>query len=413
LTPASAPAPSRDGSFALILAAAFLNTMGMTVVFPVLPFVVQRYTHSGAETALWVGLLASVFAACAFFAAPVLGAVSDRFGRRPVLIVSLAGSALGFLIFGIGGALWVLLAGRIIDGLTGGNISTIFAYVSDVTAPQDRGRRFGLVGGVMGAGFMIGPGIGGLLSRFGLPAPVFFAAALTALTAIAAAFLLPESLNAEHRRAALGIHDIHPFATIAETMRRPQLRILMLFVLGLTIPMAGLQTNLGVFGKDVLQWGPMQAGMLGFGVGVMDILVQGVLVGKLMPRIGERGIVTIGLIGQGVGYVVIALVTRMPSSMAFAFGGLLFAASEGGTGPAMLSLISRSVSHKEQGWVQGGVQSMNSAARAIGPLLWGVIYASVSHAAPYWIGAGVIAIALAFGGTRLRHDEPAEARAAA
>jgi MFS transporter, DHA1 family, tetracycline resistance protein len=381
----------------LIFVITFLNTLGMTIIMPIVPFVVQRYVHTPSAVAIWVGILTSVYALCAFLAAPALGALSDRIGRKPVLIASVLGSAVGFVVFGIGGALWALLLGRIIDGLTGGNISAIFAYLADITPPEDRASRFGLAGAISGIGFMVGPAIGGLLAHFGLSTPVFVAAGIAVVAACLGVFVLPESLDPEHRSAGFSLTDVHPLRKITDALARPDLRPILLIVLAMTIPMAGLQSNLSVFGLDVLKWGPTTIGLFMLGVGVLDIIVQGGLVRFLAPRIGEAKVVLIGMIGQAVGYLLLAIVASHTSIWLFVFGGLLFAASEGGTGPALSGLASRSVSPREQGWLMGGIQSMNSAARVIGPLLAGALYSMVGRSAPYWFGLVVIVLILAFG----------------
>lgn len=387
--PEQHPAASKSSLF-LILAITFLNVMGMTIVMPVLPFITRQYVSSPAAIAIWVGILGSIYAACAFLAAPALGALSDRIGRKPVLVASVLGSAVGFVVFGIGGALWVLLLGRVIDGLTAGNISTIHAYIADITPPEERGSRFGLAGAIGGAGFMLGPALGGLLSRFGLSAPVFVAAAVSLVAALLTLLVLPESLPAESRSKHFSLADVHPVRKVTDALRRDDLRPILLVVLAMTIPMAGLQSNLSVFALDALKWNPTTVGFLLLIVGIQDILVQGLLVRALIPRIGERGVVAIGLVGMGAGYAALAVVAAFTSPWLFVVGALLFSACEGGTGPAIAALGSRSVSHREQGWLMGGIQSMNSAARALGPLIAGVLYGSVGRGAPYVFGLIVI-----------------------
>ena len=395
MTPETPSAPR--SALLLIFVITFLNTLGMTLIMPIVPFITQRYVTSPSAVAVWVGILTSSYALCSFLAAPALGALSDRVGRKPVLVFSVLGSAVGFVVFGIGGALWVLLLGRIIDGLTGGNISAIFAYLADITPPEERASRFGLVGAISGVGFMIGPAIGGLLSTFGLSTPVFVAAGVALAAGLLSIFILPESLDPAHRSASFSLGDVHPLRKITEALGRPDLRPILLVVLVMTIPMAGFQSNMSVFGLDVLHWGPAMIGWFMLGVGVLDILVQGVLVRYLAPRIGERNIVIIGILGQGIGYLLLAIVASFTSVWLFVFGGLLFAASEGGTGPALSGLASRSVSHREQGWLMGGMQSMNSAARVIGPLIAGALYSTVGRGAPYWFGLAVIAGILLLG----------------
>src|ERR1035437_6061429 len=151
-----------------ILFTMFLNFLGFSILFPILPFMVEKYVSNSHQIAFYVGLLLSIYALCQFFAAPGLGALSDRFGRRPILLISLFGSIVGYLILGFAGALWMLFLGRIIDGLTGGNISTIYAYMADITKPQNRGKSFGLLGAAGGVGTIIGPAIGGFVGAFHL-----------------------------------------------------------------------------------------------------------------------------------------------------------------------------------------------------------------------------------------------------
>jgi MFS transporter, DHA1 family, tetracycline resistance protein len=387
----------------LLFVITFLNTLGMTIVMPVMPFITQKYVSSPSAVAVWVGIIVSVYALCSFLAAPALGALSDRVGRRPVLIISVFGSAVGFVVFGIGGALWVLLLGRIIDGLTGGNISTIYAYVADVTKPEDRASTYGLLGAIGGIGFMVGPAVGGLLAQWGLSTPVYVAAGIAALTGLLAIFVLPESLAAENRTSHFSLSDVHPLKSITGAMQRPDLRPILIVVLAMTIPMAGFQSNVSVYALDALHWGPAMLGWFMLGVGVLDIVVQGGLVRFLVPRVGEKNVVYIGLIGQGIGYVILAIVASYTSAWLFILGGLIFAASEGGTGPALHGLASRLVSHREQGWLMGGIQSMNSAARVIGPLLAGALYSTLGRSAPYWFGAIVIVGVLVVGMPAMTH----------
>jgi DHA1 family tetracycline resistance protein-like MFS transporter len=177
------------------LTSVLLYGIGFGLTTPVVPFLVQRYTRTPADQALAVALLTFSYALCVFLAAPGLGALSDRYGRKPVLLVCLLGSALGYLIFGVGGALWVLFAGRILDGLTGGNISTILAFFADITPGQQRAKYFGWAGAAAGAGFIIGPTLGGLLAAWGYSVPMFFGAAITLLNVAYGALFMPESLS--------------------------------------------------------------------------------------------------------------------------------------------------------------------------------------------------------------------------
>jgi multidrug resistance protein len=214
------------GPVGVLAVSMFLDFTGHTIIIPVVPFLVGRYVPA-TSVALMVGLIISAYALCQFAAAPLLGALSDRFGRRPILLVSLLGSIVGYVIFGLGGALWVLFAGRIIDGLTGGNISTLFAYVADVTEPSKRGRTYGLLGAAGGFGFIVGPVLGGLFGHFSLSAPVFIAALLTSANVAWASFALPESLPREKRAAFpfCGLYSVrHFFFTWPERCSRATFR---------------------------------------------------------------------------------------------------------------------------------------------------------------------------------------------
>src|SRR6266568_1289956 len=188
---------NKPGSKAMIflIILAFLNTMGVTIANPVVPFMVQQHLSNPNDLALTVAWMISIYGICQLLASPGLGLLSDRFGRRPVLFVCLAGSALGYLLFGLGGSLWILFLGRVIDGLTGGNFSVLFGYVADITEPEERGKYFGIVGGASGVGFMLGPAIGGLLATVNYSTPFLVAAAVILLNIVWGYFFLPESLS--------------------------------------------------------------------------------------------------------------------------------------------------------------------------------------------------------------------------
>src|SRR5579862_7784680 len=165
---------------AFITVSMFLNFLGFTIILPVIPFLVARYVPAD-QVGLFVGIIIAAYALCQFIAAPALGALSDRYGRRPILLVSLIGTVVGYVVFGIGGALWILFVGRIIDGLTGGNVSTMYAYVADISEPKDRGRLYGRLGAAGGFGFVVGPAVGGLVAQVSLSAPLYLAAGVTLL----------------------------------------------------------------------------------------------------------------------------------------------------------------------------------------------------------------------------------------
>lgn len=376
----------------LIIAISFLATIGMTIVLPVLPFVIRDYVPD-SSLALWVGILASVYALCAFVAAPFLGSFSDRFGRKPILVISVFGSALGFVLFGVGGALWVLLVSRIIDGLTAGDMPVMFAYVADITPPEDRARRYGLLGALSGIGFMIGPALGGLLAHINLAAPVFATAAIAVVIGLLSALALPESLPKQDRKASLDVAQLNPFKVIAGAFARPELRSLLTGLTLVSIPFAFFANNFSVVALDSVGWGPGQVGWVLSAIGVCDILVQGVLLGWALRTFGERGVALAGMLGQLAGCLGLAIVASLLSApWLLVAAGLVLAAGQGGMTAALDGLMSASVAVDEQGWLAGSVTSLGSAVQMSAPLLAGWLY-GISHGAPYWIGLVLIAAA--------------------
>jgi DHA1 family tetracycline resistance protein-like MFS transporter len=253
-------ARASDAGRTIVLAVAvFLNVAGFTIILPVIPFLVARYVQADL-VGLYVGLIVSVYALCSFCAAPVLGLISDVYGRRPVLVFSLLGSAAGYLIFGIGGAIWMLFLGRVIDGFTAGNISTVYAYVADTHAPADRGRIFGMLGAVAGFGFMVGPAAGGALGAFSPTAPLFTAAALTLANTLWVYLALPESVQRGVARPAWNWRQMNPVAQLADVLRRPALRTPFLAAFSFFFAGAMLQSNFAVYLKDVFAFGPVGIG---------------------------------------------------------------------------------------------------------------------------------------------------------
>jgi DHA1 family tetracycline resistance protein-like MFS transporter len=371
-----------------ILITAFLNLTGIGIINPVVPFIASSYVKK-ADGALVVALLFTTFSLCQFIAVPTLGALSDRFGRRPVLLVSLLGSAVGYFLFGIGGALWMLFLGRAIDGITGGNLATIYAYAADITEPEERTKFFGMVGAFAGMGFVVGPALGGLVYSLtgNVVAPLFFSAAVTLANTLWGFFVMPESLAPQERAVEIPLARLNPFTQLFNVFRLTQLRLLLVGTFLWALAFAMLQSNLSFLTQDRLGWTPDGTSTIFFVVGLVGILTQGVLVRRLLPLIGERRMALFGYGSLATGFVLIALVAIT------GFAPLLFVAvtfvalGNGLITTSLTGLTSQAVGVKEQGRVQGGSQSVQALARVLGPLWGGWTYGRIGQGAPYVSGA--------------------------
>lgn len=390
----SAGAGPGKKALTFLIVVLFLNVLGFSIIGPVLPFIVREYIANPADMGAMVGWLTAIYAVCQIIAAPGLGLLSDRYGRRPILLICLLGSAAGYIMFGLGGSLWILFASRIIDGLTGGDFSIAFAYIADTTKPEDRPKVFGQIGAVTGVSFIIGPVIGGLASNISLQTPVYLAAALTLAALIWGWFFLPESLHTTLRREKVKLTELNPFAQLGSVLKIKALRPLLGLGMLYAFPFAVLGTNFSVLIIDSLHWDATSIGLVLLSIGVIDIAVQGWLVGKLLPIFGPKKLIATGLVLQGVAYGLIGLIALVPSLWLVIAGTLVYAFSSGLVEPPLNGLTSQAVGPDMQGLVGGASQSLQSLARIIGPVWVGIIYTNFGHATPYWVN--IIFVGLGF-----------------
>ncbi|SIQ19241.1 MFS transporter, DHA1 family, tetracycline resistance protein [Paenibacillus sp. RU4T] len=376
------------------LISVFLCGLGFSIITPVVPFLVQPYTSSPAEQAVAVTLLTSVYAFCVFFAAPALGALSDRYGRRPLLLACLLGSAIGYFVFGLGGALWILFAGRIIEGVTGGSISTIFAYFADIIPPEQRTKYFGWVSAVVGAGTVIGPTLGGLLAKFGYSVPMYFGALITVLNVGYGFFFMPESLGKKKRLNRIALARLNPFTQLASLLSMKNLNRLLVSAFLLWIPNGSLQAVFSQFTLDAFNWKPVLIGLMFSIMGVQDIVSQGFIMPKLLKKCSDKQIAVLGMVSEIIGYGLIAASALFSFYPLLIAGMFIFGFGDSIFGPSFNGMLSKSVDASEQGRIQGGSQSIQALARMIGPILGGRIYISLGHAAPALMGMILIAAAI-------------------
>ena len=388
---------TKKKALSFILFTTFLAFMGFSIIIPVLPFIVKKYLPSGDinEVAWYVGLLMSIYALCQFISAPGLGALSDRFGRRPILLISLFGSVIGYILFGIGGSLWMLFLGRIIDGLTGGNISTIYSYIADITEPKDRGKYFGMLGAAGGVGFMLGPAIGGFTSLISLSAPLYLAAAVTFINIIWGYLVLPESIHNDHKVKKLNLLHLNPFTQFNHIFSIEALKWLFIISFLFFLGLMAMQGNASVYFHDIFQWNPSQISIVFFLVGLIDIIAQGFLIRKLLPIFGDFKVALIGLSLAFIGFLIYALLSFFHSPVLLFIGVVILITGDGLVEPSLSGLISNAVGPKMQGRVQGANQGMQSIARIIGPLYAAYIYQHWKGL-PYLTGAFLVLIAIIF-----------------
>ena len=370
-----------------VFSVVLLDVMGLGLLLPIQAYIVRQYS----DEALMVAMIPVLYAAAQFFAAPLLGKLSDRFGRRPVILYSITASAFGYFLFGLGGALWVLFLSRLIDGFGAGSASTAGAYVADVTPPQDRAKNFGLLGMAFGLGFILGPTLGGLLSQISLNAPAFAAGILSLLSAVIGFFILPESLPKEKRETKpLQLADLNPFGSIFEMLRRPAVGGLLMAQCLFFFVFNGNNNMLPVFMIEKFTVQPWQVAMLFATGGIVMALMQGALVGPLVKSFSEKPLAVNSLMLQALAAIG---VVSVPALWMLYPVAVLNSIGTGLVWPTLGVLLANSVSSEEQGKVNGVSTALGSLMSIFGPLWAGTAYDRLAPAAPFWIGAIIFVLA--------------------
>ena len=392
----------------VIFTTVFIDLVGFGIVIPVLPFYAEGSRFNA--TPRTVGLLFASYSVMQLIFAPILGRLSDKHGRRPVLLVSIIGTGIGFLMLGFATTLWMLFVGRILDGITGGNISTAQAYIADITTKEDRAKGMGLIGAAFGMGFVFGPAIGGVLSRWGVGVPFLFAAGLCFANAILLYFTLPETVTPDHpaRVSAAGGRGL---SQLFQSLRDPRLGFVLTIYFLFIVAFSIMTTSFSLFTMFRFGYDAQHTGYLFTYVGILAVIVQGGLIGRLVKRFGELPLVIVGaFLFAGSLFAVPFVGPQAGGLLALLAGGGLFSIGNSLSAPSLTSLASKSVGAAEQGSILGVTQSVASLARAIGPALAALLIHSAiayrgadgkSHLmsdhslfVTFWTGSAIMLVAL-------------------
>lgn len=384
---------------------AFVGMMGYGIILPITPFYAQAFGASDFQ----IGLIIASYALMQFIFAPILGSMSDRYGRKLLLIISLIGTVVSLILFGMATSLAWLFIGRMIDGATGGNIAIAQAYVSDITTEENRARGMGMIGAALGLGFIAGPALGAILSSGGnYRLPIFVAAGIAAVSVLMTIFLLPEP--EQHKMTQFRTFNLGRILGALGDQRIGQPLLIALLV---ALAFTAFETTFALFAKNRLSYGSVQTGYALAYIGIVVALIQGGLIRRLAKRYGEVVLIAAGTLLLGGGLLVLGFINNTWQFIAI---GMLIAAGEGIYSPSMSALISRRSPDQQRGEYLGLYQSMGSLARIIAPLTAAWLLDHVSDATPYLIGGGLTLLACLFASRMIRREptnEPVGAKSSA
>ena len=392
----------REPALGFIFVTLFLDIIGIGLIIPVLPKLIESFTGNNIQQASSTyGILGAIYALMQFLFAPVLGSLSDQYGRRPVILLSLLGAGLDYILLAFAPNLAWLFVGRIVAGITAANITSVTAYIADITPPEKRAQNFGLVGMAFGLGFIVGPAIGGLLGNVGLRVPFLVVSGITLLNLLYGFFVLPESLAPEHRRKFEWARA-NPIGSLAALGRYP-------IVLGLaaTLVLTFLAQNIlqsiwVLYTGYRFSWGPGEVGASLAVVGLSAAIVQGGLIRQIVPRLGDRRSVIVGLAVSAVSFLLYGLATQGWMMYAIPFLGAFGAIA----GPSIQGIVSNQIEPNEQGAVQGSLSSLSALTGVVGPLVATNVFSFFIGesapfslpGAPFFLGSAFIAVGLLLAG---------------
>lgn len=359
----------RKAAIAFILVAAALDIVAMGIIIPVLPPLIEQFAGSEAQAGWINGVFVALWAGMQFFFSPVIGSLSDQYGRRPVILISTIGLSIDYTLMAVAPNLWWLALGRIIAGITTSSFTTVFAYMADITPLEGRARAYGLIGAAFSAGFVAGPLIGGVLGEVSPRAPFWFAAGMSLVAFLYGLLVLPESL-AREKRMAFSWRRANPLGALALLRSHAELTGLSIVNFLLFFAHHVFSAVFVLYAGYRYGWSAWQVGTLLAMVGVLDMLTQGVIVGPLVKRFGDRAVMVVGLFGGAVGIAWMGLAT----TGALFVAAMIPNAMAGLAMPTLQSLMTRHVSESEQGQLQGANMSVASIAGIASPLFFGAVY---------------------------------------
>lgn len=382
---------NKQAALGFIFVTLLIDVTGFGIIIPVVPKLVTNLIHGNlSQASEYGGWLMFAFAVMQFLFSPVLGNLSDRYGRRPVLLFSLLGFGIDYVLTAFAPNIYWLFIGRVIAGITGASFTTAMAYIADISTPEKKAQNFGIVGAAFGLGFIIGPVIGGLLGSFGPRVPFLAAAGLTFLNCLYGYFVLPESLDKEHRRK-FEWKRANPVGSLLQIKKYPAIAGLILSFIFIYIAAHAVQSTWSYYSMEKFNWHEKEVGISLGVVGVMIALVQGVLIRKTIPLLGNEKSVYIGLLLYSVGLLLFAMATQgwmmYAFTVVYCLGGI--------AGPALQGIISNQVPMNEQGELQGGLTSLMSVTTIVGPPLMTSMFAYFTGnkapihlpGAPFYAGA--------------------------
>jgi DHA1 family tetracycline resistance protein-like MFS transporter len=401
------PHQDRTAAMPFIMLTTLIDMVSIGLIIPVLPALVGSFTGSQAEQALWYGVVTFAFGLANFFASPILGAISDGHGRRPVLLLGFCGLALSFLATALATALWMLIAVRLVSGAMQANIAVSNAYVADITPPEERAKRFGMLGAMFGIGFILGPVMGGLLGAIDLRLPFFAAGSLALVNLLYGYFVLPESLPAERRRA-FAWKSANPVSALRGLAQLKGAGLLVVVIGCSGLAQFVLYTTWVLYTTFKFGWGPLENGWSLAAVGIVSAIVQGLLLGRLLRRFSPRRLAVLGLLSSTLAYVLWGAATQGWMIFAIIFVNLLGAT----VAASIQSIISSAADARSQGQALGAVGGLNSLMAVIAPVLGAPLLTMVSHlpkgdwriGTPFFFCAVLQAAALILAVTHFRRE---------